>query len=58
MTSTKWWVGGLGLGANYAMLIARLIIDGHDYGPHPFMVQLRDMKTHEPLPGVTVGDIG
>jgi acyl-CoA oxidase len=28
------------------------------YGPHPFIVQVRDLKTHQPLPGIAVGDIG
>lgn len=27
-------------------------------GPHPFVVQIRDLHTHRPLPGVIVGDIG
>lgn len=29
-----------------------------DYGPHAFVVQIRDMNTHKPLTGITVGDIG
>lgn len=29
-----------------------------DYGPHGFIVQIRALATHQPLPGVTVGDIG
>ncbi|KAL6231200.1 hypothetical protein BDW75DRAFT_233810 [Aspergillus navahoensis] len=28
------------------------------YGPHPFIVQVRDMKTHQPLQGIVIGDIG
>jgi hypothetical protein len=38
--------------------MAQLIINGKPYGPHPFVCQIRDMKTHEPLEGVHVGDIG
>lgn len=38
--------------------MAQLIIAGKPYGPHPFVCQIRDMKTHEPLEGVHVGDIG
>jgi hypothetical protein len=29
-----------------------------NHGPQPFIVQIRDMKTHKPLPGIAVGDIG
>ena len=29
-----------------------------DLGPHTFVMQIRDTDTHEPLPGITVGDIG
>jgi acyl-CoA oxidase len=58
ITATKWWVGGLGLGSTHALLVARLIINGSDYGPNAFFIQIRDLKTHEPLPGVEVGDIG
>ena len=35
-----------------------MIIDGKSYGPHPFMVPIRDMETHKAFPGVDVGDIG
>jgi len=38
--------------------MAQLYIGGKPYGPHPFVCQIRDMKTHEPLEGVHVGDIG
>lgn len=38
--------------------MAQLIINGKPYGPHPFVCQIRDMKTHEPLDGIHVGDIG
>ncbi|KAI9307460.1 acyl-CoA dehydrogenase/oxidase C-terminal [Cunninghamella echinulata] len=58
LTSSKWWIGGLGKTATHAVVMARLITNGKDLGPHPFVVQIRDLITHEPLPGITVGDIG
>ncbi|CAE7235775.1 CPK2, partial [Symbiodinium sp. CCMP2456] len=33
-------------------------VGSEDLGIHNFMVQIRDLQTHEPLPGVQVGDIG
>ncbi|KAK5970801.1 putative peroxisomal acyl-coenzyme A oxidase 1 isoform X3, partial [Trichostrongylus colubriformis] len=54
----KWWPGNLGKSANYAIVVACLIIGGKNYGPHNFIVPLRDPETHMPLKGITVGDIG
>ena len=58
LSSYKWWPGGLGSAANHAIVTARLITKGQDYGAHNFMVQLRDLETHKPLPGISVGTIG
>ncbi|KAI1248483.1 hypothetical protein MGN70_009682 [Eutypa lata] len=58
LTASKWWIGSLGKVANHAVVMAQLIIGGKNYGPHPFVVQIRDLKTHEPLENVHVGDIG
>nr|CDJ82827.1 Acyl-CoA oxidase dehydrogenase and Acyl-CoA oxidase domain containing protein [Haemonchus contortus] len=57
-TAMKWWPGNLGKSANHAVVVACLIIDGKNYGPHNFIVPLRDPETHMPLKGITVGDIG
>lgn len=58
LSSTKWWPGGLGVVSNHAVVMARLITKGKDYGPHPFFVQLRSLEDHKPMPGIIVGDIG
>jgi len=58
LTASKWWIGSLGRTANHAVVMAQLIIHGKVYGPHPFVVQIRDLKTHEPLENIHVGDIG
>lgn len=48
----------MGRTANHAVVMAQLIIKGKSYGPHPYVVPIRSLKTHEPLDGVHVGDIG
>jgi len=58
LTATKWWIGDLGVVANHVVTQAQLIIEGKKYGVQTFIVQIRDLDTHKPLPGVTVGDIG
>jgi len=58
LTSYKWWPGGLGHTATHAVVMAKTISLGQDRGVHPFLVQLRDPGTHQPLPGVIVGEIG
>ncbi|KAL2903035.1 Peroxisomal acyl-coenzyme A oxidase 1 [Bienertia sinuspersici] len=58
LTSSKWWPGGLGKISTHAVVYARLMIDGKEHGVHGFIVQLRSLDDHLPLPGITVGDIG
>jgi acyl-CoA oxidase len=58
LTASKWWIGSLGKTATHAAVMAQLIINGKSFGPHPFVVPIRDLKTHEPLPNIHVGDIG
>mmetsp|Transcript_4167 Transcript_4167/g.12679 ORF Transcript_4167/g.12679 Transcript_4167/m.12679 type:complete len:714 (-) Transcript_4167:72-2213(-) len=58
LTATKWWPGGLAKTSTHAVVMARLMIDGKDFGPHAFVIQLRSMTDHTPLPGIKVGDIG
>lgn len=58
LTSTKWWPGGLGKTCNYAIVMALLYTKGECQGIHGFIVQLRDLNTHTPLPGIILGDIG
>ncbi|KAL3465672.1 acyl-CoA dehydrogenase/oxidase C-terminal [Aspergillus heterothallicus] len=69
LTACKWWNGSLGRTANYAIVVAQLLLPGPgvnakdepayvSHGPHPFVVQVRDLETHQPLDGVVIGDIG
>lgn len=58
MSAVKWWPGCLAKVCNHCVLMARLFIDGTDYGPHPFMLQIRRLDTHECMPGIELSDIG
>ena len=58
ISSTKWWPGEMGRYANHAIMIARLIVKGEDYGISPFMVQIRHSDTHKYMPGIECGDLG
>jgi acyl-CoA oxidase len=56
--SIKWWPGDLGHLATHVLCTARLVVGGEERGIFPFLVPVRDPRSHEPLPGVEVGDIG
>ncbi|KAK7102852.1 peroxisomal acyl-coenzyme A oxidase 1-like [Littorina saxatilis] len=58
ITAMKWWPGALGKSSNMAIVLAQLILDGDHCGLQPFLVPLRSLDDHTPLPGITVGDIG
>ncbi|KAI6125343.1 acyl-CoA dehydrogenase/oxidase C-terminal [Pisolithus croceorrhizus] len=59
LTSTKWWIGGLGKTATHGIVQANLILPGgENVGPHLFLVQLRSLEDHTTLPGISIGDIG
>ena len=58
LSSTKFWPGDLGRFSTHAVVFARLLIEGNDYGVQPFMVQLRDVATFKHLKGVVTGDLG
>lgn len=65
--STKWWPASLGRTATHAIIHARLLLPNRraqgssskteysDFGVKPFFVQLRDLETHENLPGKSSG---
>ncbi|XP_069499859.1 peroxisomal acyl-coenzyme A oxidase 2 [Ambystoma mexicanum] len=57
-SATKWWPGDMGRSATHAVVLAQLYIKGKAYGMHPFIIQIRSLVDHSPLPGIVVGDIG
>ncbi|XP_076984969.1 peroxisomal acyl-coenzyme A oxidase 2 isoform X2 [Tamandua tetradactyla] len=58
LTATKWWPGDLGRSATHALVLAQLICSGARRGMHAFIVPIRSLQDHNPLPGITIGDIG
>ncbi|KAF2742569.1 acyl-CoA oxidase [Sporormia fimetaria CBS 119925] len=65
LTASKWWNGAMGRTATHAIVVAQLLLPkqgkAHEYenhGPQPFIVQIRAEKTHQPMDGIVVGDIG
>ncbi|XP_060077957.1 peroxisomal acyl-coenzyme A oxidase 1-like [Ylistrum balloti] len=58
ITSMKFWPGSLGKTSNVCVFLAQLYTQGKCHGIHTFVLPLRDIDTHESLPGIEVGDIG
>nr|XP_004669134.2 peroxisomal acyl-coenzyme A oxidase 2 [Jaculus jaculus] len=58
ITATKWWPGDIGRSATHVLVLAQLICSGAQRGMHAFIVPIRSLEDHTPLPGITVGDIG
>lgn len=54
----KFWIGNTAQTANMTIFWAKLIVGDTNYGPHAFILELRDNKTHEVLPGRVIGDCG
>lgn len=48
----------VGHSSNYAVVVAQLYSKGKNHGIHPFIVQLRDEDTWQPMPGINIGEIG
>ncbi|XP_022909362.2 peroxisomal acyl-coenzyme A oxidase 3-like [Onthophagus taurus] len=57
--AAKCWAGGLGQTATHGVVFAQLITpDGVRHGLHCFVVPLRNPKSFEPYPGISIGDLG
>ncbi|KAK6258902.1 hypothetical protein SCA6_013376 [Theobroma cacao] len=60
----KWWIGNAAVHGKFATVFARLILPTHDskgvsdMGVHAFIVPIRDLKTHQTLPGIEIHDCG
>ncbi|XP_044531601.1 peroxisomal acyl-coenzyme A oxidase 2 [Gracilinanus agilis] len=48
----------VGRTATHALVLAQLYCSGTCHGMHGFLVPIRSLQDHSPLPGITVGDIG
>jgi acyl-CoA oxidase len=56
----KYWITNGAEHAHYCLVFGDLRIRGHDdtFGVHGVLVPIRDLTTHEAMPGVTVEDMG
>jgi acyl-CoA oxidase len=67
LTASKWWNGTLGRTATHSVVVAQLMLpigklaNGdtkyESKGPRPFIIEIRDAKTHLPPESIIVGDI-
>ncbi|XP_060603923.1 peroxisomal acyl-coenzyme A oxidase 1-like, partial [Ruditapes philippinarum] len=58
VSSIKYWPAALGSTCNHVVLMAQLYSQGVCHGMHAFILQIRSMKDHRTLPGISAGDIG
>lgn len=58
VSSTKYWIGATGIWATHSIVVARLIINGKEYGNHLFLTQLRHLDTQALMPGVEIYELG
>lgn len=58
LADCKFWPGGMGVFNTHVVMPARTYIHGKNHGIQTFFIQIRDVKTFEPLEGIEVGDIG
>jgi acyl-CoA oxidase len=58
VSSAKYWIGATGVWATHGIVVARLIINGKEYGNHLFLTQLRNLDTQELMPGVEIHELG
>ncbi|RDD39536.1 Peroxisomal acyl-coenzyme A oxidase 1 [Trichoplax sp. H2] len=58
LTATKWWIGEVAKTATHALVMAQLWTQNKCYGPHLFILQVRSLEDHTPLPGITLGEMG
>ena len=42
----KFWIGASAEIATYSVIWAQILVKGKKYGPQPFIVPIRDPKTH------------
>lgn len=60
----KWWIGNAAVHGKFATVFARLLLPTNDskgvsdMGVHAFIVPIRDLKTHQTLPGIEIHDCG
>ncbi|KAI1612554.1 acyl-CoA dehydrogenase/oxidase C-terminal [Exophiala viscosa] len=57
-SSTKYWIGATGVWATHSIVVARLIVNGKEYGNHLFLTQLQNLDTQELMPGVKIYEMG
>ncbi|XP_052195553.1 acyl-coenzyme A oxidase, peroxisomal isoform X2 [Diospyros lotus] len=60
----KWWIGNAAVHGKFATVFAKLMLPTHDtkgtsdMGVHAFIVPIRDLTTHQTLPGIEIHDCG